>query len=288
MNYNKINKAVGKNRGTKILAWIFLIIDIMAFITISFNCIDWKLKENNYNKQYVYSNYGKLFYENNNEEIYVKTIYDTYGKVIKLDIPNEETAIMYCSKKNKSECIYFDMDDSVDKGMLNPFINVVEILLFALIGLLLLPCIKTKKDDKRKKKALLNSIDIFGAFLFILGGLPLVWQIYSAINYYSFKKASNVTTATIYSEIYSKGNEDNMCRPVSYYYVNDQKYIYENYSCVDGNLKENIGTTFELYYDKNNPSRVMKKEISVNIWIVIVGIGLVAFSTPFLFYKVKI
>ena len=99
MNYNKINKAVGKNRSTKILAWIFLIMDIMAFITISFNYIDWKLKENNYNKQYVYSNYGKLFYENNNEEIYVKTIYDTYGKVIKLDIPNEETAIMYCSKK---------------------------------------------------------------------------------------------------------------------------------------------------------------------------------------------
>ena len=62
-------------------------------------------------------------------------------------------------------------------------------------------------------------------------------------------------------------------------------YIYINDSYVDGSLEDNIGTTFELYYNENNPAEVAKKENPVDIWMIIIGILFVAFSTPFVFFK---
>ncbi len=286
MNYNEINKSVGKSKVAKIFGWIFLIAGILVFITTLSTYIGWKSKENNYNKQYVYSSYGNLYYENNNDKIYVKTIYDTNNEVINLDIPNEKTVIMYCSKENMSECIYFDMNNSLDQGILNPFINIIAILFLISIGLFLMINTRIQKDDKGEEKSSLNSIYMLYVFLFVLGAGALIGQIYNAVNYFKLKNNLNVTTATIYSEIYNIGSENDLYKPVSYYYVDNQKYIYVD-SYIEGNLEDNIGTTFELYYNKNNPSEVSKKENPINIMITIIGIGFVAFSTPFIFFKSK-
>lgn len=287
MDYNEINKSVGKSKVAKIFGWIFLVAGILVCITTLSTYIGWKLKENNYNKQYVYSSYGNLYYENNNDKTYVETIYDTNNEVIDLDIPNEKTVIMYCSKKNTSECIYFNMNNSVDQGMLNPFMGIIVTLFLIVIGLFFVINTRVQKDDKEEEKSSLSSIYMFYVFLFVFGASVLIWQIYNAVNYFKLKNNLNVTTATIYSEIYNIGAENDLYKPVSYYYVDNQKYIYVNDSYIDGSLEENIGTTFELYYNKNNPSEVSKKESPVNILMLIIGIGFVAFSTPFVFFKNK-
>lgn len=287
MNYNEINKSVGKSKVAKIFGWIFLVAGILVCITTLSTYIGWKLKENNYNKQYVYSSYGNLYYENNNDKTYVETIYDTNNEVIDLDIPNEKTVIMYCSKENTSECIYFNMNNSVDQGMLNPFMSIIVTLFLIVIGLFFVINTRVQKDDKEEEKSSLSSIYMFYVFLFVFGASVLIWQIYNAVNYFKLKNNLNVTTATIYSEIYNIGAENDLYKPVSYYYVDNQKYIYVNDSYIDGSLEENIGTTFELYYNKNNPSEVSKKESPVNILMLIIGIGFVAFSTPFVFFKNK-
>lgn len=287
MNYNEINKSVGKSKVAKIFGWIFLVAGILVCITTLSTYIGWKLKENNYNKQYVYSSYGNLYYENNNDKTYVETIYDTNNEVIDLDIPNEKTVIMYCSKKNTSECIYFNMNNSLDQGMLNPFMGIIVTLFLIVIGLFFVINTRVQKDDKEEEKSSLSSIYMFYVFLFVFGASVLIWQIYNAVNYFKLKNNLNVTTATIYSEIYNIGAENDLYKPVSYYYVDNQKYIYVNDSYIDGSLEENIGTTFELYYNKNNPSEVSKKESPVNILMLIIGIGFVAFSTPFVFFKNK-
>ena len=287
MNYNEINKSVGKSKVAKIFGWIFLVAGILVCITTLSTYIGWKLKENNYNKQYVYSSYGNLYYENNNDKTYVETIYDTNNEVIDLDIPNEKTVIMYCSKKNTSECIYFNMNNSLDQGMLNPFMGIIVTLFLIVIGLFFVINTRVQKDDKEEEKSSLSSIYMFYVFLFVFGASVLIWQIYNAVNYFKLKNNLNVTTATIYSEIYNIGAENDLYKPVSYYYVDNQKYIYVNDSYIDGSLEENIGTTFELYYNKNNPSEVSKKESPVTILMLIIGIGFVAFSTPFVFFKNK-
>ena len=287
MNYNEINKSVGKSKVAKIFGWIFLVAGILVCITTLSTYIGWKLKENNYNKQYVYSSYGNLYYENNNDKTYVETIYDTNNEVIDLDIPNEKTVIMYCSKKNTSECIYFNMNNSLDQGMLNPFMSIIVTLFLIVIGLFFVINTRVQKDDKEEEKSSLSSIYMFYVFLFVFGASVFIWQIYNAVNYFKLKNNLNVTTATIYSEIYNIGAENDLYKPVSYYYVDNQKYIYVNDSYIDGSLEENIGTTFELYYNKNNPSEVSKKESPVNILMLIIGIGFVAFSTPFVFFKNK-
>lgn len=287
MDYNEINKSVGKSKVAKIFGWIFLVAGILVCITTLSTYIGWKLKENNYNKQYVYSSYGNLYYENNNDKTYVETIYDTNNEVIDLDIPNEKTVIMYCSKKNTSECIYFNMNNSLDQGMLNPFMSIIVTLFLIVIGLFFVINTRVQKDDKEEEKSSLSSIYMFYVFLFVFGASVLIWQIYNAVNYFKLKNNLNVTTATIYSEIYNIGAENDLYKPVSYYYVDNQKYIYVNDSYIDGSLEENIGTTFELYYNKNNPSEVSKKESPVNILMIIIGIGFVAFSTPFVFFKNK-
>lgn len=91
-------------------------------------------------------------------------------------------------------------------------------------------------------------------------GLGLIsWQLNNAINYFNLKNNSSVTTATIYSEIYNLGANNDNYKPVSYYYVANQKYVYVSDQYVDGKLNDNLGRTFELYYNKNNPNEVAKK-----------------------------
>lgn len=287
MNYNEINKSVGKGKGAKIFGWIFLIAGTLVFIVTLSTYFGWHLKEDNYNKQYVYSNNGSLYYENNDIKTYVEKTYDTNNEVINLEIPNGKTVIMYCSKENVSECIYFDMNNSVDQGMLNPFMSIVGTLLLMALGLFFVINKMTKINAQGEEKSSLNSIYLFYVFLFVFGAGILVWQIYNAFNYFNLKNNLNTTTATIYSEMYNKGGKESLYKPVSYYYANNQKYVYVNDEYIDGNLEKNLGSTFEIYYNKNNPNEVSKKENSVNLLMIIIGIGFVVFSIPFVFFKKK-
>ena len=61
------------------------------------------------------------------------------------------------------------------------------------------------------------------------------------------------------------------------YNVNDQ-YEYEN-------LNDNLGNTFELYYNKNNPNQVSKKENPINFLLLIGAIFFTALAFPFVFFK---
>ena len=137
--------------------------------------INWNGKKDNYVERYVYSELGTLYYEVNEERVYVQSIFNANNKKITLDIPN------------------------------NQYIN--------------------------------------------------------------------------------NGTEENLYNPVSYYYVDNQKNIYVNDLYVDGKLEDNIGKTFELYYNKNNPNEVSKKENPINISILIIGICFSAFTFPFVFFK---
>lgn len=290
MNYNEINKSIGKSKLAKIFGWIFLIAGVLMYINESSAYLNWKLKEENYNKQYAYSNYGDLYYEMNNTKVYIEKIYDTSGEIIELEVPNQKTVIMYCSKNNMNECIYFDMNTSMDYGLLNPFMFIVINLILIAMGLFLVIKKRVKIDEHNQEKASLDSIYMFFVFLFALGASTLIWQIYSVVNRSSLKNDSNVATATIYSEIYKTGGDDedrHLYKPVSYYYVDNQKYIYVNDFYIRGYLEDNLGKTFELYYNKNKPSEAYKKEDQVNFLLLFMGIGLVIFSFPFVFFKGK-
>ena len=267
MDYSDINRSVGKSKYSKIVGWIFLVSGILVLSVTLSSYIEWNLNDNNYNKQYVYSDNGILYYENKNDKTYVEIIYDMNNEVIELDIPDKKTVIMYCSKENMNECIYFDVNNSIVQGILNPFMSIVVSLFLIALGLFCVINRKMYKKNKGEKTYSLNSLYMFYISLFIFGAGILNEQIYQAVNYFNLKNDSNVTTATIYSEIYSVGRENDL-------------YI-------DGSLEENIGTTFELYYNRNNHNEVSKKQKPVNISMIIIGIGFVVYSAPFVFFKNK-
>ena len=287
VNYNELNKNIGKSKLAKIFGWLFIVAGVLVFITSLTTYLGWKAKEENYNKQYVYSSNGDLYYEINDNKIYINKIYNTSDEIIELEIPEQKTVIMYCSNENISECIYFDMNNSVDTGMLNPFLSILATLLLIALGLFFVIKERIKKDKKNNEKSSLSSIYMLYVFLLVFGTSLLIWQIYNAVNYFGLKNDNNITTATIYSEIYNMGGGKNSYKPISYYYVDNQKYIYVNDSYIEGKLEDNLGKTFELYYNKNNPSEVSKKENPVNFILIIIGIGFVAFSLPFVFIKGK-
>jgi len=282
MKKNKNNK---EKSFLKIFGWIFLIAGILVFVTTLSTYLNWKSKENNYTKQYVYSSEDNLYYDVNNNKILVKKIYNTSDEIIELNLPKQTTAIMYCLKNNINECIYFDMDSTTDQGMLNPFMSIVISLFLTSMGLFFIINEKNKNKDKITS---LSNVFVFFVCLFVFGIGLFVWQIYNMINYYNLKNDHNITTATIYSEIYNIGGSNDLYKPVSYYYVDNQKYIYVNDSYINGNLEDNIGKTFDLYYDKNNPNKVSKKENPVNFLMLIVGIAVMAISFPTVFMKKKI
>lgn len=293
MNYNEINKSVENSKLAKIFGWIFLIAGILVFITTIGSYIGWKTKETGYIKEYVYSDSGILYYENNEEKVYVEKTYNTNDKIIELDIPDKKTAIMYCDKNHPSDCIYFDTSNSVDQSRLNPIIGIYCSLFLVAMALFFIPkkrCNKILQKDgnseEYEKGSSLSSIYLFYVFLFAVGIGLLGWQLYDVINYLKLKNNNNITTATIYSDLYIKGADNDKYKPVSYYYVDNQKYVYIS-DPEYGNLNDNIGNTFKLYYNKDNPNEVSTIENPVDFILIIIGICSTAFSIPFVFCKKK-
>lgn len=265
MNYNEINKGTGKSIGIKIVGYLFLILGIIMLIDTLPSYLNWTMKEKNYNRQYVYSDYGDLYYEMNDKQISVKKIYDTNEEIIELEIPNKKTVIMYCSKKNLDECIYFDINNSVDQNMLEPFLDFFVTFILIFMGIILI--------SNNKIRAYMTSV-----FLFVVGIIPIIWQLCDGIKYSNLKNKNNTTVATIYSEIYDIEVGDSTYLPISYYYVDNQKYIYVNDFYIDGTLENDLGKTFELYYNENDPNEVLKKENPIDWYIIGGGIFLVAMS----------
>ena len=295
MDYNELNKYVGRSKFAKFLGLFFLLGAILVGTVTTISYIDWKTKESNYIKEYAYSDSGMLSYENKGEQVYVEKLYNTDNEIIELDIPDKRTVILYCSKKNSRECIYFDLDNTVDQSKLNPIMAVFITLLLACLATFCLSKKRVRKivknsdnGEEYEQGTSLSSIYLFYVFLFAMGVGVLSFLLYQKINYLRLKDDNHIVTATIYSEIYNKGNDDNHYKPVAYYYVDNQRYIYVSDIYEDGNLNENLGKSFELYYDKNNPNKVSSKENSVNITLLIVGICFTAFTFPFVFFKKKI
>ena len=198
---------------------------------------------------------------------------------------------MYCDKNNPRECIYFDANNSLDQSRLNPTMDFfVELLLLATAIFLILKkryniLPKDGNREEYKKGSSLSSIYLCFVLIFAIGIGIFGWQLYNAINYFNLKNNVNITTATIYSEIYNVGGNKYLYKPVSYYYVDNQKYVYVNDQYEYGNLNDNLGNTFELYYNKNNPNQVSKKENPINFLLLIGGIFFTALAFPFVFFK---
>lgn len=281
MNYKKETK-----KSFKIVGWVLIIIGVLVFITNIIPFINWNTKKSNYTLEYIYNDSGTLYYEVDNERVYIQNIYNMNNEKLTPYIPNNETIMMYIDKNNINDGIYFDLDNTIDTSVLNPVLIIFSTLFFILAGL---TCILTFEEANGREHKIPSLIPIF-MFLMLLGFGFIVSQVGNAINYISLKGKNNVTVATIYSEMYNKGQASNeyqfggyeSYKPVAYYYVNGNKYIYVNNDYEKGTLEDNLGNTFEVYYDEQNPSKAVKKENPINILVLVVGIGLVVlFSTPF-------
>lgn len=291
MNNDNFNKNSGKSKGEKIFGWIFLIAGIIVFLTTIGSYFSWQLKKVDYVQEYVYSNYGNLYYELDGNRKYVQKIYNTDGEIIELDIPDKKTIIMYCDKNNMDECIYFDTDNSMDQSMQNPIMGIFSSLFLVSFAIFLLYEKRLNRiGDKRimeQDSFFMSRIYILHVFFFVVGVSIIIWQLYNASNYFSLKNNDNTVKATIYSEIYNIDKDKDVYKPVLYYYVDNQKYIYVNDSYMYGTLEENLGKMFELYYDKANPSKALKKENPVDFLILLIGICFSGVSFPFVFFKEK-
>lgn len=283
VNYKEYQKNVGNNKFLKILGWLFLIVGILVFITHMLSFVSWNSKKSNYIKEYVYSEFGTLYYESNGKKVYIQNIYNTDNEKITIDIPNNETVVMYINLENINEGIYFDLDNTVDQSMLNPTISIFVSLFLVAMGLYF---VLTGKETKENETTT-NPLFLFFVFLFLLGSGLIAFQVYDAVNYFNLKSQNNIATATIYSQIYNKGTEKNTYKPVAYYYVDGEKYIYVNDTYEEGTLDDKLGDTFEVYYEKSNPNKVSKKENPIDVLILIIGIGFALFSFPFVFLKHK-
>lgn len=219
-----------------------------------------------------------------NEKVYVKDVYDTSDKSITLDIPDQKTVIMYCDKNTPTQCIYLDLNDTGDMFLLQPFLSFLIYFLMIAMGFFFI--YHTTKGLHIKKDSF-NDIYLVFIFFFLLGCFGVFFQVRNFFNYYELKKSGNVVDAHIYSEIYSSGGKDYLYKPVSYFYVDHQKYIYVNDSYIKGSLEENYGKTFEIYYNKENPSDASLVKNPVNFYILLISLLFVVISFPFIFFKTK-
>lgn len=83
------------------------------------------------------------------------------------------------------------------------------------------------------------------------------------------------------------GVDDKQYKAVSYYYVNNDKYIYVNEKYKDGDINDVVGTTQKLYYNPDNPSQVCRKITLSNILLLIIGIFIIVITFPIVFFNSK-
>jgi len=292
MNYDEMNKNVGNSKLFKVLGWFFLIGGVLVLLSVLSSYISWNAKKSNYNKEYVYSKYGVLYYEDGGKHVYVNKIYNTDGEEITLKLPDKKSAIMYCNKHNTSECIYFDINNTTDQSMENPILGLLVSFFLIALALFALPKkrFNEKKDEQGNvigKTSSVDSLVPFFIFLFIVGLGSILWQIYAVSSYLSLKNTNNEVTATIYSDIYNEKTEGTSYRSLSYYYVNNKKYIYLDDMYESGTIDDNMGKTIKLYYNPNDPSKVVEDHNPFDFIALLIYIGFIIVSAPFIFFKKK-
>lgn len=282
-SYKQLHKMIGSNKFFKVLGKGFVFWAIFIYITSIPDLISWNTKKSSYIKQYVYSDFGTLYYETNGKRVYIQNIYNIDNEKITVDIPDKKTIIMYVDKNNINEGIYFDLDNSIYEGLINPFSTIVPHFILLSVGLMF---ILMHKENK-KNICTLKPAFLFALSLFILGMVPIIVQVNNVLDYFNLKKQDNTTNATVHSEIYREHTERESHKAVAYYYIDGEKYIYEEEGYQKGKIDDKIGNTFELYYDEQNPSKTIKKENPINIIILILGILLCSFAFPFVFLRNK-
>jgi len=287
MNFYEIDKKIGKSKIAKICGNISIIFGVLLCMFTIINYMSWQSIKKDYYKQYVYSNNNQLYYEKNDQQVNVLRVYDTDNNPIELNIPDKKTIIMYCSKNKKEECLYFDMNNSNDTSKLNPIMNIIASLFLTSMGIFFAAKRKNETDNKIEKNISITSIYPFLIFILIVGISIILWQSVTTIKYLRLKTENNITKATIYSEVYNIGGSDDTYKPVAYYYVNNQKYIYVSDLYIEGALKDNIGKDLDIYYDINNPEITIKKEFPANILFIIIGIAFIAVTIEPVFFKRK-
>lgn len=288
ISYNEINKSVGKSKAAKIFGVLFLLIGLL-FSLLLFSTMMWKLTEEpNRNMEYVYNDNGMLYYENNGKRIYVDKTFNTINESIEVDIPNEMTVTMFCDKNNSNECVYIDLSNTLDSSILNPFFLFLINIFSYSMAIFLLKKKRFKKNKEGKEGTSLDSIYLFGVFLFGLGILTVGMQLNDAVTYFKLKQQeNNIVKAVIYSEIYNDDKKNDYYKPVAYYYVDNIRYLYVPNTYLKGNLKDSLGTTIELYYDINDPSMAVSKNNPINKELLVLGLFLSVISIPLVFFKGK-
>jgi len=278
-----------KGKTSLIIGWLFISMGILVLIgSIAFS-LSWNIKKNNYNKEYVYNDNGTLYYEKDGNTVNVKKVFNSDNAVVSLNIPNKETAIMYCSKTNNSECLFFEPGNVIVQGSRTPIFGILGSLLLISFGLGFIPRKFTieEVDEKGELKVIKGEgSSIFSAYFFLvfislLGLVGVVVSLQDAIRYTNLKKENNITVATVYSQLYDGDKINDNDAPVAYYYVNDKKYTFVNYSSKNVDL----GKTFEIYYDKNNPQKAVKKGESLDVPLLFVGLAF--FIIPLIFLPLK-
>ena len=268
VKYENIHKYTGKSKFLLFFGWLFIICGILVLVTNIVTWNEWGKKEKNYEKKYVYSENVDLYYEKENEKTYIETVYNSDQEKITPNIPNAKTIIMYIAKNNPNEGIYVNLNNSNDTAMLSPVSGIVTSLILFVIGIYPILANREVKEGKRTFRPV-----FFVYFAFFICGVVLIgMQINKGFNYLKLKNQNNITTATINSEMYVYTSNDDLYKPVAYYFVNGQKYIYVSDYFEKGTLDKNLNKTFNLYYDSNNPNVVSKLKNPINIKMLIIGI----------------
>lgn len=267
MNYKKILKII--------VGCFFILISLMAL----FDTITWLVEKKDYNKEYVYSDLGILSYEKNNEKIYIEKIYNTDGEILELNVPDKKTIIMYCYKANQAEGIYLGVNNTPDSRLQYPIMSIYLSMLYLVVGIFIL----SKKNEANPIKRFYW----FYVFFFTVGIGLSIYQMYNIINYCMVKDDNNMVNATIYSDIYDTGVSQEQYKAVSYYYVDNDKYIYVNEVYKNGDINDALGTTQKLYYDPDNPNKVSSGISILNVFWLIIGIFVTAITFPIVFLNSK-
>ena len=281
VSYKQVQRYIGNRKFFKFFGYFFLIITIVILISTLVSVISWNSRKENYTQVYAFCANGQLYYEYNNQRIYIEEIYNTKNEKITLNIPENETVMMYIDKTNKNIGLYLNMDNTGDQSMINPIGQIITGMITLSVGLYFMLTYKEVQENKATIKPLV----LFFIILFVMGIGVIIFQIYQLVEYFQIKEENHVTTATIYSELYREGTKTDYYQPVSYYYINGKRYIYVSDSFEKGTLNENIGKTFEVYYKASDPNQIVKKGSPMNIPILIAGILLTLFSSPFIFLR---
>lgn len=259
---NKDNEVKKKIDFIQVILIFLIVICVLGFSIFFSTWLRWSCDKVNLKEVISLKQNTEIGYLEEGKFVIVDKLKDFYDiELSELELSEDEAVVLYCDIDNKTDCIYVDYNNFIERNSVNP---IYMILIFIILTIVLLVILVV-----RRKKINVIIYYVFIGIFFTFGIVGASIHTCQIMNYYVFVDDSPYVANSVIVARLKGDNSKSEYRPVSEYEVEGIKYYYFGKKSIKGDFNKQKGEKLTLYYDSVNHAIAVKKENPFDILFII-------------------